>query len=190
MSMREAEREHVEGLETDLAQARMMLGLSADDLARSNADLKATNEELVASNEELQSTNEELHSVNEELQSLNEQLFAVNTENERQIVELREMTDDIEHLLEGSDVGTVFLDRELRIRRFTSRIAAAFRFKSDDVGRKITDFTHTLVRPQLYEEIATALERGTLVVDAVDDSNGKHFLLRSHRIDRIASARA
>src|SRR5947208_15793893 len=106
--------------------------------------MQATNEELVASNEELQSTNEELHSVNEEL-------YTVNAEYQQKIAELKELNADMQHLLEGTDVGTVFLDRELRIRRFTSRIASVFRIQSDDIGREICDFSHTILRPQLID---------------------------------------
>src|SRR5689334_25448877 len=83
----------------------------------SNEELQATNEELIASNEELQSTNEELHSVNEEL-------YTVNAELQRKISELRELNADMQHFLESTDVGTLFLDRNLCIRKYTPRVAS------------------------------------------------------------------
>jgi hypothetical protein len=94
---------------------------------------ESDNEELVASNEELQSTNEELHSVNEEL-------YTVNAEYQTKIEELQQLNADIEHLLEGTEVGTVFLDSDLRIRRFTARVARVFRLQERDLGREIRDF--------------------------------------------------
>ncbi len=103
-------------LETELAYTRETLQATIEELETSNEEMQATNEELVASNEELQSTNEELHSVSEEL-------YTVNAEHQQHIAELTRAQHRHPHLLEGTDVGTVFLDRDLRIRRFTSRIA-------------------------------------------------------------------
>ncbi len=105
-----------------------------------NEELQATNEELVAANEELQSTNEELHSVNEEM-------YTVNAEYQKKNVELQELNDDIEHLLNGTDVATMFLDRQLCIRKFTPRIAETFRVIPQDVGRPLRTFAHDLAHP-------------------------------------------
>ena len=99
-------------LESELSFTRESLNATIEELETSNEELQATNEEMVASNEELQSTNEELHSVNEELHS-------VNSEFQRKLEELEETTNDLENLLSTSDIGTIFLDRDLRIRRFT-----------------------------------------------------------------------
>ena len=82
------------------------------------------------------------------------------------------------HLLEGTDVGTVFLDRELRIRRFTSRIASVFRFQHHDIGRRIGDFSHNIERPELMDEIEAALRDGTTVEDEVRDRSGTPYFLR------------
>ncbi|NVB78205.1 MAG: chemotaxis protein CheR [Kofleriaceae bacterium] len=170
-SMKQAVREHVQGLEDDLKQTREMLATSDDQLSRSVQELEATNEELIASNEELQSTNEEL-------QSLNEELYTVNAENQRQLAELRELTADISHLLEDTDIGTVFLDRELQIRRFTARIVRVFRFQPTDVGRKISDFATTLLRPTLFEELADVLATGRSIADEVRAEDGTLYFLR------------
>jgi two-component system CheB/CheR fusion protein len=142
--------------------------------------MQATNEELVASNEELQSTNEELHSVNEEL-------YTVNAEYQQKIAELKELNTDMAHLLEGTDVGTVFLDAELRIRRFTSRIAGVFRIQPFDVGRRISDFSHNIERPQLIEEIEQVRATGTVIEDEVRDRNQVPYFLRilPYRTNRL-----
>jgi two-component system, chemotaxis family, CheB/CheR fusion protein len=163
--------ERMETLERELAIARESLQATIEELETSNEEMQATNEELVSSNEELQSTNEELHSVNEEL-------YTVNAEYQQRINELKELNADIQHLLEGTDVGTVFLDRDLRIRRFTNRIASVFRFLSHDVGRQISDFSHNIDRPTLIAEIEQVRRDGLMIEDEVRDTAGQPYLLR------------
>ena len=167
----DASRERMSTLETELAYTRETLQATIEELETSNEETQATNEELVASNEELQSTNEELHSVNEEL-------YTVNAEYQQKIAELKELNTDMQHLLDGTDVGTVFLDRDLRIRRFTTRIASVFRFKSHDVGRKIGDFSHNIDRASLMADIERVRASGTTTEDEVRDHDGTPYFLR------------
>jgi two-component system, chemotaxis family, CheB/CheR fusion protein len=177
--MSEASARHMSTLETELQYTRETLQATIEELETSNEEMQATNEELVASNEELQSTNEELHSVNEEL-------YTVNAEYQHKIVELKELNADMAHLLEGTDVGTVFLDDELRIRRFTTKIASVFRFQQHDIGREIRDFSHNIERPQLMDDIEQALRSGKIVEDEVRDRAGTPYFLRvlPYRIGR------
>src|SRR5262249_39723933 len=179
MPVVQASREHLATLEPELAYTRETLQATIEELETSNEEMQATNEELIASNEELQSTNEELHSVNEEL-------YTVNAEYQQKIVELKELNTDLAHLLEGTDVGTVFLDRELRIRRFTSQIARVFRFQLYDIGRRISDFSHNIERPQLMEEIEQVRATGAVVEDEVRDRGSVPYFLRvlPYRIGR------
>jgi two-component system, chemotaxis family, CheB/CheR fusion protein len=181
MPLGQASRERLDTLETELAYTRETLQATIEELETSNEEMQATNEELVASNEELQSTNEELHSVNEEL-------YTVNAEYQQKIVELKELNTDLAHLLEGTDVGTVFLDRELRIRRFTSQIARVFRFQPYDIGRRISDFSHNIERPQLMEEIEQVRATGVVVEDEARDSASVPYFLRilPYRVGRNA----
>jgi two-component system CheB/CheR fusion protein len=167
----EASQERMATLETELQYTRETLQATIEELETSNEEMQATNEELVASNEELQSTNEELHSVNEEL-------YTVNAEYQQKITELKELNADMAHLLEGTDVGTVFLDRDLRIRRFTTRIANVFRFQQHDIGRRISDFSHNIDRPALMIEIENARKTGAIVEDEVRDHAGTPYFLR------------
>jgi len=169
--MSAASIERMSTLESELQYTRETLQSTIEELETSNEEMQATNEELVASNEELQSTNEELHSVNEEL-------YTVNAEYQQKIAELKELNSDMAHLLEGTDVGTVFLDRELRIRRFTSRIANVFRFQDHDIGRRIDDFSHNIERPQMMVEIANALHAGAVIQHEVRDRAGTPYFLR------------
>jgi len=166
-----AREEGNEALEDELAYTRETLQATIEELETSNEELQATNEELIASNEELQSTNEELHSVNEEL-------YTVNAEHQKKIEELRELNHDMQHLIEGSDIGTLFLDRELRIRRYTPRIADVFRILPQDVGRRIDDFSHNIVRVGLMEDMQRALLHGMSVEAEVHDAAGTPYFLR------------
>ena len=179
MSVEQVSSDRMDTLESELAYTRETLQATIEELETSNEEMQATNEELVASNEELQSTNEELHSVNEEL-------YTVNAEYQQKIVELKELNTDMQHLLEGTDVGTVFLDRDLRIRRYTSRIASIFRIQPHDIGRQISDFSHNVERAALMDEIAKVRQTGEVVEDEVRDRTGTAYFLRilPYRVQR------
>jgi two-component system CheB/CheR fusion protein len=164
-------RDRMETLETELAYTRETLQSTIEELETSNEEMQATNEELVAANEELQSTNEELHSVNEEL-------YTVNAEYQQKIQELKELNADMQHLLEGTDVGTLFLDRDLHIRRYTARIASVFHIHPDDIGRQVSDFSHNIVRPALIDEISKVRQTGQVIEDEVRDRSGIPYFLR------------
>ena len=166
-----ASDERLQTLEGELSYARETLQATVEELQTSNEQLQATNEELVASNEELQSTNEELQSVNEEL-------YTVNAEHQKKIAELRELNADMQHLLEGTDIGTLFLDNDLRIRKYTPRIASVFHIQPQDVGRSVSDFSHSLKRESLMSDINEVLVKGNIVEDEVKDVDGGSFFLR------------
>lgn len=150
-----SESQTVELLTQELRQYEEHLAQAVQDLELSHEDLQATNEELLASNEELQSTNEELQSVNEELNT-------VNSEFESKIRELQEANNDLELLMESMQVGTLFLDTGLHIRKFTSRIVEVLNVLPQDVGRPIHHVTHNLKASPgaLAEAAAHVLEHG------------------------------
>ncbi|MGE5816358.1 MAG: chemotaxis protein CheB [Acidobacteriota bacterium] len=158
-------------LQDELSYTKENLQTAIQELETTNEELQATNEELVASNEELQSTNEELHSVNEEL-------YTVNAEYQKKNAELLELNDDIEHLLNGTDVATMFLDRDLRIRKFTPRIAETFQVLPQDIGRPIANFTHTLLHQDLMTDIERVLRERTTVEIPTFDRQGRSYFLR------------
>lgn len=164
-------REHVDSLETELRTTQENLQAVVEELETANEELQAANEELVASNEELQSTNEELHSVNEEL-------YTVNAEHQRKIDELTRVTDDLDNLLASTEVGVVFLDRELKVRRFTPGIADTFRLLPQDIGRRIDTFASNLDYPGLMEDLERVLQTGDAVEHEVTCCKGRRHLLR------------
>lgn len=163
--------ENVARLEDELRYAKENLQATIEELETSNEELQATNEELIASNEELQSTNEELHSVNEEL-------YTVNAEHQRKILELAELNEDLHHLLENTDVATIFLDRELRVRKFTSRVHDVFDLLETDVGRPLASFSHRLRYPELIANAQAVLQTHTTIEREVHAVDGTCYLLR------------
>ncbi len=167
----QASREQMLALETELRYTKENLQAMIEELETSNEELQATNEELLASNEELQSTNEELHSVNEEL-------FTVNAEHQKKITELTELTADMDNLLASTEVHTIFLDRNLCIRKFTPKIAQTFNLLPHDIGRRIDHFTYSIDHPNLLADVQEVLRSGEPYERQVRDRRGGWFLLR------------
>ena len=140
-------------LEFELNQTRENLQAVIEELETTNEEQQATNEELIASNEELQSTNEELHSVNEELHT-------VNSEYQSKIQQLSELNNDIDNLLQSTDIGVIFLDIELRIRKFTSAATRAVSLVETDIGRPLAHLAQNMDVPNLIELLEEALTIG------------------------------
>ncbi|QDU57588.1 chemotaxis protein CheB [Aeoliella mucimassa] len=163
--------EQVLALETELRFTKENLQATIEELESSNEELQAANEELVASNEELQSTNEELHSVNEEL-------YTVNAEHQSKITELSELTRDMDNLLHSTEVHTVFLDSEMRIRKFTPKVADTFSFLPQDVGRRIDTFSHSIEVAELADRIEHVICTGEPFEQEVRIRDNGWFLLR------------
>ncbi|HEX4460218.1 MAG TPA: CheR family methyltransferase [Polyangia bacterium] len=167
----EPSRDYVSALESELRFTKESLQATIEELETANEELQATNEELVASNEELQSTNEELHSVNEEL-------YTVNVEHQRKITQLGEMTDDLDNLLHSIDVGVLFLDDKLCIRKYTAQVANVFRLLPQDVGRRFDAFAPTIQHPGLEDDVLQVSKSGQTIAREVTTRDGVFYLLR------------
>ena len=156
----------VHDLEFELHTTKENLQSTVEELQTSNEELQATNEELLASNEELQSTNEELHSVNEEL-------YTVNAEFERKNHELITIGEDLNNLLASTDIGTLFLDRNLRIRRFTPAIARIFNLLPQDISRPIDHLAYQIEgEPNLMQQLNEVLSRGVTIEREIRTRSG------------------
>ncbi|MDJ0520841.1 MAG: chemotaxis protein CheB [Planctomycetota bacterium] len=165
-------RQRITDLEQELQFTKENLQATIEELEASNEELQATNEELLASNEELQSTNEELQSVNEELHT-------VNAEHQVKIVELTEMTNDLDNLLRNTRQGTLFLDENLEIRKFTDEIAAVLQIREVDIGRPLGDLSHRLVDCPHPVQLALEVQRTDAQVEReVCNDDGATFLMR------------
>jgi two-component system, chemotaxis family, CheB/CheR fusion protein len=144
-------------LEHELQATKEYLQTTVEELEASNEELKSTNEELQSTNEELQSTNEELETAKEELQSTNEELVTVNSELNNKIDELTEVNNDINNLLASTEIGTLFLGRDLRIKRFTPAATKLFNLIPQDVGRSIKDIAPQTAYENLYQDAEEVL---------------------------------
>jgi two-component system CheB/CheR fusion protein len=164
-------RGQLDALEGELSRTKESLQAAIEELEASNEELQASNEELQASNEELQSTNEELQSVNEEL-------YTVNAEYQRKIGELTELTNDMDNLLSSTEVGTIFLDTQLKIRKFTPQVAESFSLMPHDLGRSIETFAHRMEHPELVDDLKRVLKTGQPVERELSQASGKCFFLR------------
>jgi two-component system CheB/CheR fusion protein len=132
-------------LERELRAKEEYLQATIEELETSNEELKSTNEELQSSNEELQSANEELETSKEELQSVNEELMTVNAELQEKVNELSRANNDMSNLFAGTGVGTIFLDAQLNIRRFTPAATQVIHLIQTDVGRPVSHVVSNLV---------------------------------------------
>ena len=165
-------------LEDELRRTREQLATSTTEAAASNEELRASNEELQAINEELRSATEELETGREELQSVNEELITVNQELKTTLEETSKINDDLLNLISSTDIATVFVDRALRIKRFTPRASQLFNLIASDVGRSLLDITHRLQYDQLKADARAAFETLRTIEREVRDAEGGSWLVR------------
>ncbi len=165
--------QRIEDLEHELQYTRENLQATIEELETTNEELQATNQELMSANEELQSTNEELQSVNEEL-------ITVNAEYQAKIQELVELNDDMDNLLASTDIGTIFLDKNLLIRKFTPAITKTVNLMDMDVGRPINHITHNIDDENLVTDVDGVLKSLIPVEKDVRSQDGRWYLLRIH----------
>ncbi|HSE87168.1 MAG TPA: CheR family methyltransferase [Candidatus Binatia bacterium] len=136
-------------LEAENKSLREQIQATSDGFQTTHEELTAANEEVMAINEELQSTNEELVTSKEELQSLNEELITTNNQLNDKVEELGKTNDDLANFLNSSEVGTIFLDRKLCIRRFTSSAMELMNLLPLDVGRPVSHISNKLIDTDL-----------------------------------------
>jgi two-component system CheB/CheR fusion protein len=165
-------------LEQEVQSTREYLQTTIEELETSNEELKSSNEELQSTNEELQSTNEELDTSREELQSTNEELRTVNSEHQQKIDELSKAYDDLNNLLGASEVATLFLDHDLKIRRFTPAARKIFRLIDRDIGRPLDDIATRLKCDTLLADIRNVLATLTRVEREIECEGTEWFQMR------------
>jgi two-component system CheB/CheR fusion protein len=168
----------VEELERELAYTKENLQATIEEQQASNEELKSTNEELQSTNEELQSTNEELETSKEELQSLNEELTTVNAELQAKIEQLAGMQNDMKNLLDNINVGTLFLNDALNIKRFTREAARVYRLVASDVGRPLCDIKSDIEGEDLLADAQAVLDSLAPREREVRTVGGKWYLAR------------
>ena len=165
-------------LEIALARAYEDLQNLREEMESSNDELSSLNEELQSSNEELQSSNEELTSSKEEMQSLNEELQTVNIELQIRVADYLTADNDMKNLLNSTDIATLFLDKELNIRRYTDQMTKLIKLRPTDIGRPFTDMVSELQYPEIAEHSKEVLR--TLIFKEMDitTNDNKWFTVR------------
>jgi len=148
--------ERIATLEGELAASEEYLHATQEEMQSTHEELRTSIEELQSTNEELQSTNEELETSQEELQSLNEELATVNTELEAKVADLSRSHNDMNNLLSGTGIATIFVDQELRIQRFTPTATRLMNLIDADVGRPVGDLAAKLSN---YDSLAADANR-------------------------------
>jgi len=165
-------------LERELRATKESLQTTIEELETTNEDLKCTNEELQSTNEELQSANEELETSREEMQSLNEELTTVNTELESKVEGLSRANDDMQNLLNSTEIATVFLDEDLKIKRYTDQAKRLFSLIPGDVGRPLGDLVSRLSYDTLVGDCREVLGKLVFKEAEVRTKEGHWYLMR------------
>jgi two-component system CheB/CheR fusion protein len=166
-------------LERELRTKSEYLQTIIEELETTNEELKSTNEELQSSNEELQSTNEELETSKEELQSVNEELVTVNTELQKKIEELSRTNNDMNNLMASTNIGTLFLDHQLRIQRFTPATARVINLIQTDIGRPVSDIVSRFKGyDRLVTDVRAVLETLIPKETEVQTQEGQWYAMR------------
>ena len=168
----------IAALKLELRVKEEYLQSTIEELESSTEELKSSSEEMQSVNEELQSTNEELETSKEELQSVNEELATVNAELQTKVADLTRANNDMNNLLAGTGIGTVFVDHQLRILRFTPAASSIINLINTDVGRPVAHLVSNLVGySSLVADVQAVLD--TLVSKAVEvrTAEGKSYTM-------------
>src|SRR6185503_16192241 len=145
-------------LEDELIHLKSQLRTTVEQYEIQQEELRASNEELQAMNEELRSSAEELETSKEELQSVNEELTTVNQELKIKIEELSQANNNFQNLMNSSDIGTIFLDRRMRVKLFTPTASLVFNLQRSDIGRPLSDITTSLAADRLFDDVQSVMD--------------------------------
>lgn len=167
----DSSNEKIDELNKELQFTKENLQATVEELETSNEELQSSNEELIASNEELQSTNEELHSVNEEL-------YTVNNEYQLKIDELIKLNNDVNNLLLNTELGALYLDKRLMIRKITPKISEITNIIESDIGRPITHLNFDNFNFNIIDDIKNVIKNLVPVDKEVLLNNGLYYLCR------------
>ena len=151
---------------------------SYEDLQSTREEMQTSQEELKSTNEELQSTNEELTTSKEEMQSLNEELQTVNIELQSKISDFVQANNDMKNLLNSTEIATLFLDKDLNIRRFTDSIVNIFKLRHTDIGRPFTDLVSDLQYPEIEIHALKVLKTLISIETSIETNDGRWFTVR------------
>ncbi|MBU0486448.1 MAG: PAS domain-containing protein [Bacteroidetes bacterium] len=165
-------------IELELQRVYKDLQTTREEMQTSQEEMKSINEELQSTNEELQSTNEELTTSKEEMQSLNEELQTVNIELQSKVTEFIRANDDMKNLLNSTEIATLFLDKDMNIRKFTDQITNIIKLRPTDIGRPFTDLVTNLKYPDMEVHALKVIKTLATIEEAIASSDGRWFNVR------------
>ena len=162
----------------DVSESQALIQQMERELEATRVDLDRSLQEMEAANEELKSSNEELRSLNEELQSANEELETSKEEIRLSVEAVSRANSDLENLLRSTQIGTLFLDVEGNIVRFTPTSAEIYNLISADIGRPLSDITHHLVNMPPLPEMSQWKQSRAAIEHEVQTRSGRWYLRR------------
>jgi two-component system CheB/CheR fusion protein len=165
-------------LEIELRRSYEDLQSAHEEMQTSQEELKSTNEELQSSNEELKSTNEELTTSKEEMQSLNEELQTVNIELQSKITDYVQANNDMKNLLNSTEIATLFLDKDLNIRRFTDNLTEIIKIRSSDINRPFTDLVSNLQYSEMENHARQVLKTLIAIETTISTHDERWYKIR------------
>lgn len=163
---------------SDMTLLQEELSETKEVLQKAIEEAETTNEELQSANEELISSNEELQSANEELQSLNEELHTVNAENQLRIKQIIELNDDLNNYFASTDIGQIFLDNTLHIRKYTPQATALVNLIETDIGRPISHISNNIAYQDLMQDINYVLKTSNSLTKNIQVADSTWFQMR------------
>lgn len=172
--------QRIKDLDLELKVTKERLNLTVEELETTNEELQSSNEELMASNEELQSTNEEL-------QSLNEELYTINSEYQQKLQEITAINNDFDALINSVDVGIIFLDDQLLVRRFSPAATKHINLLPGDVGRPLHHIAHNLKMPNFLDCIAQVAATGKPFSADIPTQNGGWVMMRVNEVRPVGT---
>jgi two-component system CheB/CheR fusion protein len=176
----------MQALEQELRTTKFQLQSSTDEYEVVNEEMRSSNEEYQSINEELQSANEELETAKEEIQSVNEELQTINAEMASKNEQLTIVNSDLVNLLDSTEIATIFLDDNLRIKSFTPGITDIFPLRESDVGRPITDIVTLLSYEDLRRDAQTVIRKLSVIERQVSlVGAGMTFIMRIRPYRRV-----
>lgn len=168
----------VSELQERIADLEQELQYTKESLQSSIEEIETSSEELQSANEELLVSNEELHSTNEELQSVNQELMVVNTQYQYKIQELADLNNDMTNFLNSTTIGTIFLDTNLCVRKFTPAITKEINLIEQDIGRPISHISHNLINEDLVQESRRVMENLVPIEKEIKSSTNRWYILK------------
>ena len=165
-------------MEEELESTKMQLQGTLEDSETQQEELKVANEELQSINEEYKSALEELETSKEELQSINEELTTVNQELQKRLKDLSQANSNLQNLVTATDVGILFVDRQLMIQLYTPPLTQLFNIMPSDQGRLLSHVTHRLSDAHILGDIQQVMETRVPIEREVERDDGHTYLMR------------